>query len=79
MSKAYHSNLTWKQWELIAGEFPSVKSGGHPLNVAIYAVVNAILYVLCQGCTWRGLPGDFHLGKQLHYQTKSAHPVGRAH
>ena len=21
--------------------------------------MNAILYVLCQGCTWRGLPGDF--------------------
>ena len=59
MSKAYPSNLTWEQWELIAGEFPSAKSGGCPLNVAIYVVVNAILYVLCQGCTWRGLPGDF--------------------
>jgi putative transposase len=25
----------------------------------IFAVVNAILYVLCQGCTWRALPSDF--------------------
>lgn len=59
MSKAYPSNLTWEQWELIAGEFPSAKSGGRPRNVAIYAFVNAILYVLYQGCTWRGLPGYF--------------------
>ncbi|TAE52325.1 MAG: IS5 family transposase [Nostocales cyanobacterium] len=59
MSKAYPSNLTWEQWELIAEEFPSAKFGGRPRSVAIYAVVNAILYVLCQGCTWRGLPGDF--------------------
>jgi putative transposase len=47
------------EWELIVEELPSAKSGGLPRSVAIYAVVNAILYVLCQGCTWRGLPGDF--------------------
>ena len=22
-------------------------------------ILNAIFYVLCEGCTWRGLPGDF--------------------
>jgi putative transposase len=59
MTKAYPSNLTWEQWELIVDLFPEAKPGGRPRNVAIYAVVNAILYVLCQGCTWRGLPGDF--------------------
>ncbi|WP_442940533.1 transposase [Nostoc sp.] len=59
MTKAYPSNLTWEQWVLIAEEFPSAKLGGRPRNVAIYAVVNAIFYVLCQGCTWRGNPRDF--------------------
>lgn len=59
MSKVYRSNLTWEQWELIAKDFPSAKAGGRPHKVAIYAVVNAILYVLCEECTWRGLPGDF--------------------
>jgi transposase len=44
---------------LIAEDFPSAKFGGRPRKVAIYAVVNVILYVLCQGCTWRPLPGDF--------------------
>jgi transposase len=48
-----------EQWELIAHLFPEAKPGGRPRSVSIYAIMNAILYVLCQGCTWRGLPGDF--------------------
>ncbi|RUR74465.1 transposase [Chlorogloeopsis fritschii PCC 9212] len=59
MTKAYPSNLTWEQWELIAHLFPEAKPGGRPRSVSIYAIMNAIVYVLCQGCTWRGLPGDF--------------------
>lgn len=59
MTKAYPSNLTWEQWLLIEELFPEPLSGGRPRTVAIYAVINAILYVLCQGCTWRALPGDF--------------------
>jgi putative transposase len=51
--------LTWSQWELIAGEFPSEKLSGRPRTVALFVVVNAIFYLLCEGCTWRGLPGDF--------------------
>ena len=59
MNKAYRSNLTWSQWELIAGEFPSEKPSGRPRTIALFAVVNAIFYLLCSGCTWRDLPGDF--------------------
>jgi len=59
MIKAYPSNLTWEQWELIAELFPKAKTGGRPRTVCIYSVINAILYVLCQGCTWRALPVDF--------------------
>ena len=58
MTKAYPSNLTWEQWELIADLFPKAKPGGRPRQVSMYAVINAILYVLCSGCTWRALPGD---------------------
>ena len=39
--------------------FHQRSSGGRPRTVAMYTVANAILYVLCQGCTWRALPGDF--------------------
>lgn len=59
MTKAYPSNLTWEQWELIADLFPTAKSGGRPRTIGLFTVVNAIFYVLCEGCMWRGLPGDF--------------------
>lgn len=58
MIKAYPNDLTWEQWELISHLFPEAKTGGRPRTTAMYAVVNAIVYVLCQGCTWRALPGD---------------------
>ena len=58
MTKNYPSKLTWEQWELIP-LFPEAKPGGRSrTTTCMYPVVNAILYVLCQGCTWRALPGD---------------------
>ncbi len=60
MTKAYPNDLTWEQWALIADLFPEAKTGGRPRTVAMYAVMNAILYVNSQGCTWRAaVPGDF--------------------
>lgn len=59
MSKAYSSNLTLEQWELIAPLIPTAKAGGRKREVDICSVLNAIFYVLTQGCTWRNLPGDF--------------------
>ena len=59
MSKAYSSNLTEWQWELIEPLIPPAKPGGRNREVEIWSVLNAIFYVLTQGCTWRNLPGDF--------------------
>lgn len=59
MSKAYPSNLTQAQWELLEPLIPQPLPGGRPRQVEMWFVLNAIFYVLCQGCTWRGLPGDF--------------------
>lgn len=59
MSKAYPSNLTQAQWELLEPLIPQPLPGGRPRQVEMWEVLNAIFYVLCQGCTWRGLPGDF--------------------
>ncbi|CDN10990.1 Mobile element protein [Richelia intracellularis] len=60
MTKNYPSNLTSEQCELIAELFPEAKPGGRPrTTTCMYAVVNAILYLLYQGSTWRALPGDF--------------------
>ncbi len=67
MSKSYSSNLTQEQFELISGLIPAAKPSGRKRCVEIFSVLNAIFYVLCEGCRWRclrqpeagTLPGDF--------------------
>ena len=58
MTKAYSSNLTRDQFELIATLLPAAKPGGRPRSVCLWSVLNGILYVVVQGCKWRDLPGD---------------------
>ena len=57
--KAYTSNLTRDQFELIEPMLPKAKPGDRPRTVYLWAVVNAIFYLVSQGCSWRDLPGDF--------------------
>lgn len=59
MTKAYTSNLTRDQFELIQPLLPPAKPGGRPRTVCLWAVLNAIFYLVKQGCSWRDLPGDF--------------------
>ena len=59
MSKAYPSNLTFDQFDLICALIPAARPGGRPRSVDVWEVLNAIFYVLCEGCRWRALPGDF--------------------
>jgi putative transposase len=59
MSKAYASNLTLEQWELLEPLIPAAKPVGRPRSVEIWDILNAILYLLSEGCRWRSLPGDF--------------------
>jgi putative transposase len=59
MSKSYTTNLTQEQWELIEPLIPLAKKGGRNREVDMWAVINAIFYIVTQGCTWRNLPGDF--------------------
>ncbi len=59
MSKAYPSNLTRTQYEFLSDMIPEPKPGGRPREVDMRSVLNAIFYVLVEGCRWRALPGDF--------------------
>jgi transposase len=38
---------------------PDAKPGGRPREVEMRDILNAIFYILCEGCRWRALPGDF--------------------
>lgn len=59
MSKAYPSNLTQAQYECLSDMIPEAKPGGRPREVEMREILNAIFYILCEGCRWRALPGDF--------------------
>lgn len=56
---AYPSDLTDRQWELLAPLLARPHPGyGRPRKYPLREIVNALLYVLKNGCTWRALPHD---------------------
>jgi putative transposase len=57
--EAYPSDLSDREWEMIRESIPAGKAGGRPRRVDMREVVNAIFYLLRNGCTWRSLPHDF--------------------
>lgn len=56
--KPYPSDLTDAQWTVLAPLLPPTRPGGRPRSVDLREVLNGILYVLRNGCTWRALPHD---------------------
>lgn len=57
--KRYTSDLTEAQWLLIEPLIPPQRPGGDKRTTDMRQVVNAILYLNKNGCTWRDLPSDF--------------------
>ena len=57
--RRYPSDLTTPQWTLIEPLLPAVNHGGRPEKHPRRAIVDAILYVVRTGCSWRQLPADF--------------------
>lgn len=56
--KRYTSDLTDAQWAIIEPFLP-VYSSGRPRTTNLREVLNAIFYLLTNGCGWRNLPHDF--------------------
>ena len=56
--KPYPSDLTDAQWRLIAPRIPEVKPGGRPRKYEMREVINGLLYLAREGCSWRALPHD---------------------
>ena len=67
---AYPSDLTDAQWRIIEPLLPPAKPGGRPRTVDLLEVVNAILYVLRTGCSWRMLPHEFPPWGTVHYYAR---------
>jgi|SRR5215470_5262117 len=58
MRKAYRSDVTDAQWELIKPLIPPAKHGGRPRTVDMREVVNTLFYQARTGCQWDYLPHD---------------------
>ena len=63
----YPTDLTEDQWAILAPLVPPAKPGGRPRSVDLREVVNAILYHLRNGGTWRSLPHDLPPWKTVYH------------
>jgi transposase len=57
--KRYPSDISREQFEKIRGMLEGAKNRTCPRRIDLYEIFCAILYLLKNGCVWRGLPGDF--------------------
>ena len=55
----YPSDLTDREWAVMAPFVPPSRPGGRPRTTAMREVLNAILYLAQGGIAWRMLPKDF--------------------
>jgi putative transposase len=65
--KAYPSDLTDAQWELLAPFIPEVSPLATVPTVERREIVNGILYVLRTGCSWRQMPHDLPACKTVYH------------
>jgi len=56
--KAYTSDLTDAEWEMVEPLLPPPKSTGRPIKYPRREIFNGILYVLRNGIPWRDMPHD---------------------
>ncbi len=64
--RSYASDVTDREWALIAPLLPAPREGGGPRSTCLRRVVNAIFYLLQAGCQWRMLPLDFPPRSTVH-------------
>lgn len=55
----YPSDLTDREWSVIAPLLPPAKKGGRKRTTDLREVMNGLLYIASSGCPWRMLPKDF--------------------
>ena len=66
--RRYPSDLTDAQWEFVEPMLPLIKSPGRIPKHPRRAIVDAILYVVRSGCSWRQLPVDFPPWQTVYWQ-----------
>lgn len=65
--RAYTSDLTDAQWQVIEPLLPRVLRWGRPRKYSYREILNGIFYVLRSGCQWRDVPHDLPPWSLVHY------------
>ena len=59
LRRRYPTDLTDRQWAILKPLIPAVRPGGRPAKHARREIVDAQLYVLRGGISWRSLPHEY--------------------
>lgn len=66
--KSYSSDLNDREWQILEPLLPAEKPGGRHRAYPMREIINAIQYVLRNGCAWRSIPHDLpHWETAYHY------------
>jgi putative transposase len=66
-TEPYPSDLTPKEWRLVQPLLPKTGRLGRPPRYSQREMLNAILYVVRSGCTWRMMPKEFPHWRLVYY------------
>ena len=67
MRKSYPSDITREQFEVIRPLLSGATKTTHPRKYDLYDIFCAVLYLIKEGCTWRGIPHDFPKWENVRY------------
>ena len=67
MRTSYPSDISKEQYEEIRKELEGGRKKTHPSTYDLYDIFCAVLYLLKEGCTWRGIPHDFPKWQNVRY------------
>jgi putative transposase len=67
--KKYPDDLLDEEWNLVESIFQTESAkGGRPLKYSKREILNAIIYLLRTGCSWRHIPHDFPPWRTVYVQ-----------
>lgn len=66
-TKSYPSDLSQAQWNILEPLLASKSSMGRPREYTLDTIVNAIIYILYEGCRWRSLPKEYPPWQTVYY------------
>lgn len=65
---SYSSDLNDREWQILEPLLPAEKSGGRHRTYPMREIINAIQYILRNGCAWRSIAPDLpHWETAYHY------------